>query len=66
MSEVTVATVLPVVSCALNTVGPVFFFCIRISNLLEVLGLEIVSGVLGAPFAGCPLLLFKTVLFFSS
>ncbi len=64
MGKVPVTTVLPVVSCARHTVGPVFFFSIRISNLLEILGCEVVSGVLCAIFACCPLLLLKTVLFF--
>lgn len=66
VSEVLVLTIAPVVPHAVvRTIRKVVLLAVRVGNLLEVLGLEIVSWVLSPPLSSCSLLLLKPMLFLS-
>ena len=63
MLEILISAIMPVVThSVVRPIRVVLLLRIGIHYLFEVFGYEIVSWVLLAPFAGCSLLLFQSVL----
>ena len=62
MIKVLSASILPVVSAALNPVRIVTLIRVGVCDLLEVFGRKVVSRILSPPLAGRSLLLLESVL----